>query len=367
MTNPESLATYSSPLLNLPGAAEPQGGNEIPEYTGVAWHYGQPLVEQRYFERSGGFVDRSHRGVLCISGEDAAVFLNNLVSQKLIELPNPWAGEALDLDIQGHVVHHMEIIATDEVFYVHVPAAQLESLHTFFTRMIFWSKVTVEVIDAAVISVISAQHLDALVDAPLPEALAVSPVIDFSLPRRDILVPRTSLMAVAASSQERGFQPAGMMAYTAARVRSVQPVMSLDMDATTIPHEAASLIGRGDHIGAVHLNKGCYRGQETVGRVENLGRSPRVLVMVLIDGSAPEQPHPAAPLTAGGRTVGFLGTVVDDFELGPIGLAVVKRSALKSATLQAGDDVAISIDPDSLPHDDGEKAGRAAINKLRGL
>ena len=107
-------------------------------------------------------------------------------------------------------------------------------------------------------------------------------------------------------------------------------------------------------------------------RVHNLGRSPRVLALAHLDGSAPTLPAPGDELkTSGGRSrvVGRIGTVVHDADLGPIALVLVKRSAVGSAGLVAGEagEVAVAIDVDSIPADDGERPGRAAINRLKGL
>ena len=154
------------------------------------------------------------------------------------------------------------------------------------------------------------------------------------------------------------------MAYTAERVKALEPE-AIDLDEKSIPHEIPHWIGRGERIGAVHLEKGCYRGQETVARVENLGRSPRLVVLLHLDGSAPTMPSPGAEIQAKGRRVGTLGTVIDDCDYGPIALGIVKRSALDAGQVNIGD-VAASIDAESIPVEEGEKAGRAAINKLRG-
>ena len=90
---------------------------------------------------------------------------------------------------------------------------------------------------------------------------------------------------------------------------------------------------------AVHLDKGCYRGQETVARVQNLGRPPRRLVLLHLAGESDELPEPGTPVETGGRAVGFLGTAVHHYELGPIALAVIKRS------IEAG-----ASRPDRRPH-----------------
>ena len=137
----------------------------------------------------------------------------------------------------------------------------------------------------------------------------------------------------------------------------------MDTDERTIPHEVG-WIGA-----AVHLDKGCYRGQETVARVHNLGRPPRMLVLTHLDGSV-SRPITGAPITAGGRTVGRLGTVVDHVELGPVALALVKRALPADAplTVTAEDgEVPVTIDPDTVPAADGVGAGRAAVDRLRGV
>jgi folate-binding protein YgfZ len=140
----------------------------------------------------------------------------------------------------------------------------------------------------------------------------------------------------------------------------------VDTDDRTIPHEVGWIGGPG--TGAVHLDKGCYRGQETVARVHNLGNPPRMLVSLHLDGSV-DRPSTGAPVLAAGRPVGRLGTVVDHVELGPIALALLKRGLPADTGLVTGADgeVAAAIDADSLPQADVPGAGRVAIDRLRGV
>ena len=144
----------------------------------------------------------------------------------------------------------------------------------------------------------------------------------------------------------------------------MRPEIDADTDDRTIPHEAG-WIGGPEQLGAVHLDKGCYRGQETVARVHNLGKPPRRLVLLHLDGSADERPATGDPVTAGARTVGRVGTVVHHFEYGPIALALVKRNIAADVELSAGG-AAASIDPDSIAPDTEVQAGRAAVERLRG-
>lgn len=351
--------SYSSPLLSRPGAAEFQGTTLV-DVSGVPWHYGNPLVEQRAVETGSAVIDRSHRRVIAVSGPDARAFLHNLLSQKLDDVDTGFSAGALDLNIQGHVLHHMDLSFDGETFYLDVPAAQFESLRDFLTAMVFWSQVTVEEADVAVISV-----LGQALDKP-STTLVERPVHWPGCPRQDILVPRDKLDAAVQELEAQGGSLAGLMTFTAERVRAREPELAADLDTKTIAHEVPHWIRRSEEQPAfVHLDKGCYRGQETVARVENLGRSPRLLVLLYLDGSAPEQPESGADITLGGRRVGRLGTVVEDCEYGPIALGLVKRSALDHGDLAIGP-VAASIEPNSIPVDEGPKAGRAAVDRLRG-
>lgn len=342
--------TYRSPLLDRAGACELTEPSPLLDAVGIAWHYGNPLVEQRAAESSPVVVDRSHRVVLAVSGDDRLSYLNNLLSQQLVDAPAGFAASALDLDAQGHILHHADVFVSDDTVYLDVPAAQADPLQDYLTKMVFWSQVQVERTELALLTILG-------VAAQPSNAVFTRTFAWGGLQRTDVAVPRAS---ISAAVDETGAQLIGLMAFTALRVRALEPELGIDLDGKSIPHESPVLLER-----AVHLNKGCYRGQETVSRVHNLGRAPRALVRLLLDGSVPNLPSPGDPITAGGRAVGRLGTIVDDCDYGPIALGLVKRSALASVAFQSGD-CALSIDPDSLPTDDGERPGRAAINRLRG-
>ena len=177
----------------------------------------------------------------------------------------------------------------------------------------------------------------------------------------DLVVPRDQAVPWRQRLVDAGARPAGVWAYEAHRVAALRPRLGVDTDERTIPHEVG-WIGT-----AVHLDKGCYRGQETVARVHNLGKPPRMLVLVHLDGSA-DRPDTGDPLLAGGRRVGRLGTVIDHVDEGPIALALVKRGLPADTPLTTGGDaeVAAAIDADSLPPVDEVGAGRLAVEQLRG-
>jgi hypothetical protein len=145
----------------------------------------------------------------------------------------------------------------------------------------------------------------------------------------DLLVPRPSLTEVADRLAAAGATPVGSWAYEAMRVEDRRPRLGFETDHRTIPHEVG-WIGT-----AVHLDKGCYRGQETVARVHNLGHPPRRLVFLSLDGSEDRLPSHGDPVELDGTAVGFTGSAARHYELGPIGLALVKRTVPVDATLLA--------------------------------
>jgi folate-binding protein YgfZ len=214
--------------------------------------------------------------------------------------------------------------------------------------MRFWSKVEVTDAEAtlACLSLIGPTTpgvVAAALSVTVPEAGRAIALPDGGLVRHtgdgvDLLVPRRQLGAATTALIGAGAVPAGSWAADALRIPARRPRLLVDIDDRTIPNEVPWLST------AVHLEKGCYRGQETVARVHNLGRPARRLVMLNLDGSAYGLPETGAPVMADGRVVGRVGTVAQHHEDGPIALALVKRTIDAGVPLLAGTVDAV-IDP----------------------
>ncbi|MET8689843.1 folate-binding protein [Streptomyces sp. NPDC004732] len=311
-----------SPLLSLPGAVPAEGVDE-----GVAAHYGELFREQRALADGTGFVDLSHRGVLAVTGSDRLSWLHLLVTQHVSELPAGRATEALILSANGHIEHHLSLVDDGETTWAHVEPGTQDALIAYLESMKFFYRVEVadRTADTAVV------HLPAGSIAPVPDGVAVRETAH----GRDLFLPRADLEAYA----EGNGPAAGLLAYEALRVETHRPRLGFETDHRTIPHELG-WIGS-----AVHLQKGCYRGQETVARVQNLGKPPRRLVFLHLDGSEVHLPAAGTPLHLAsegveGRKLGFITTAVRHHELGPIALALVKRNVPLDAELIAGDTAA---------------------------
>ncbi len=347
--------------------------------TGVAWHYGDPFAEQRAATGAVAVVDRSHRFVAAIAGDERLTWLHTVSSQHVASLPDGASAENLSLDVNGRVEHHWVQTDRGGVTWLDTEAERGPDLLAFLQKMVFWAKAEprdgneMAVLsllgpDASSLTIRGALGIDALPDTyravALPGGGFVRRMPWPTADSFDLLIPRTELVSRWTALTAAGARPAGSWAFEALRVAAYRPRIGVDTDERTIPHEAGWIGGPDEH-GAVHLDKGCYRGQETVARVHNLGKPPRHLVMLHLDGSADGRPETGEPVTAGGRAVGRLGTVVDHYEWGPIALALVKRSVPADTDLTAGP-CAASIDADSMPLHDEVQAGREAVERLRG-
>jgi folate-binding protein YgfZ len=324
----------ASPLLERPGAVPADGAD-----TGVAWHYGDPTREQRQLVEQAAVVDLSHRGVVRVSGPDRLSWLHSLTTQHLSDLPRNVSTETLVLSPHGHVEHSLHLVDDGEATWITVEPGTAEALADWLRRMQFMLRVEVADLtgDWAVLGRSgSGEPGPAAPGEPpvwidpwpalAPGAASYAAVADAERPPwawREILVPRADL---ARRADELGTL-AGTWALDALRIEAWRPRLGFETDHRTIPHEVDWLRT------AVHLQKGCYRGQETVARVHNLGRPPRRLVLLHLDGSEHELPGHGAPVVAGERQIGHVTTSARHHELGPIALALVKRSTPVDAPL----------------------------------
>ncbi len=289
---------------------------------GAPWHYGDPFREQKALLAGAAGVDLSHRPVFTVSGADRLRWLNDITSQDFAALAPGEPTTAYILDAQGRLTHVFGATDDGTTLWCHTEPGHLAPLLEWLRRMVFVARVEIAEVDDHVLA--------------LPPGATAGPVI----------VPRAELEATLGETR------AGIWAMEALRIASGTPRVFLDTDERTIPNELANPAD--DRLGpAVHLRKGCYPGQETVARVYNLGRPPRRLTLLHLDGSAERLPAIGAEVLLDGRPAGRMGTSERHYELGPIGLALLKRNAPADAELLV-DGVAASqellVDPESGLH-----------------
>ncbi|MHA3682753.1 CAF17-like 4Fe-4S cluster assembly/insertion protein YgfZ [Leucobacter sp. HY1910] len=333
-----------SAFLTLPGAV-------ACEAAGVPAHYGEPLREQRALEGGTAIVDLSHRGVVVVAGADRLSWLNSMTSQQLTGLPAGESTETLLLDPNGRIEYAIRLVDDGEKCWLLVDEGLADGLTAYLGRMRFALRVEVANRSAEYAAVCAFGE-----GAAARKLREHDPVVTWIDPWSQVqrggvqyaradhagghwqavqcVFTRDQLADLVADMGEE-VRAAGLMALDALEVRAWRPAQHADVDERAIAHEFDWLRT------AVHLTKGCYRGQETVAKVHNLGHPPRRLTMLHLDGFGGELPVAGALVyladtskSEGARPVGRVTRAALHYEWGGIALALLKRSVPEDAELE---------------------------------
>jgi folate-binding protein YgfZ len=277
---------------------------------GAVWHFGEPVKEQRALEAGTAWADLSHHNVVAVSGEDRLKWLHDLTTQFVSDLqPGVWMANMI-LDAKGHVEFQFNVVDDGSTTFLVLDPGYSEQLIEYLTKMKFMLRVDVK-------------------DASNDFAVLRAPGAPTEIGGPFALVPRSEVEEMKKTFGGVATQ-VGTWALDAERVAAHRPRIGFETDHKSIPNEIGVLNG------AVHMKKGCYRGQETVAKIYNLGNPPRRLVMLHLDGSDVGFPAVGTKIENDGIVVGFIGTVARHHELGTIALAIVKRNTPIEATLMVG-------------------------------
>jgi len=274
---------------------------------GAIWHFGEPNQEQKALVAGDAWADLSHRGILSITGKDRLTWLHALTTQHVEKLEAGKWVEALILDVQGHVIDQLFLVDDGSATWLHTENSRTQEILDYLNKMKFMLEVEVK-----------DQSDDyAVLRAPGKSDLLGGPYA---------LVPRGELKDTT-NAFSKAHTQVGMWALEAERVAQGRARLLFEVDHKSIPNELG-FINK-----AVHMDKGCYRGQETVAKVFNLGQPPRKLVRLHLDGSMVAMPEHGAKVFLEDKEVGFIGTLARHYELGPIALALIKRNVPADAIL----------------------------------
>jgi folate-binding protein YgfZ len=274
---------------------------------GAIWHFGEPNNEQKALAKGNGWADLSHRGVISITGKDRLTWLHALTTQHVEKLDAGKWVEALILDVQGHVIDQLFLVDDGQSTWIHLEKVRVAPVIEYLNKMKFM--LAVEVKDESEnYSVLRAPGMADGIGGPYA------------------LVPRNEFKETT-NAFNKSHTQVGIWALEAERVAAGRARLLFEVDHKSIPNELGFLSK------SVHMNKGCYRGQETVAKVFNLGQPPRRLVLLHLDGSMVAMPEHGAKVFLDDKEVGFIGSLARHYELGPIALAVVKRNVALDATL----------------------------------
>lgn len=311
----------------------------------IAQHFGDPIREQRALERGDALAPLGDRTVIELTGSERLTWLDSITSQSVARLRAGESTELLVLDPQGRVEHVAAVFDDGSATWLIADAADADALATWLQRMVFRADVKVAVRpDLLVVGFFAGsgaqQRAERVAIAPHGAAVVWTDPWPTVQPGghqyhvgehpgsgylwRTAVIDESGAGALAADAEVVW---AGALAAEALRIAAWRPRWAAEVDERSLPHET-------DWIrSAVHLNKGCYRGQETVAKVHNLGHPPRRIAALHLDGSESLLPAAGAPVLARGADgsgedeVGHITSAARHRELGPIALAILSRRA----------------------------------------
>ena len=304
----------------------------------VKKHYGNPMIEQRSLFEGDAVCLMDPAGIISVSGADRLTWLHSLLSQNLKNLKPGESAEALLLDPQGHIEQQIKVIDDGETTWLMVNKDNTQPLLDWLSKMVFRMKVELTDRSADIVLVGATK--------PKPELSFVSnsqPLVwndgwpgvtpgGYRYSAREVSYSWFEHLVEASQLDNLLGQASlsGTMAADALRVAAGRPLAASEVDEKSLPHELDLLST------AVHLAKGCYRGQESVAKVHNLGHPPRRLTFLHLDGSEHSLPDVGDEVRVSGqeKVVGKVTSAAQHFEMGPIALAVISRSVAEDASLE---------------------------------
>ena len=317
-----------------------------------------PFIQQRELLSGSAVVPRADRSVVRLTGADRLTWLDGLVSQQVRALEPGCSVETLVLTPQGRVQYQVSVVDDGTRTFLILDAAAAPALTEWLDAMIFSGDVAVHAesevtVWGAFAGAASHALESALAGATSGEAIvawhdpwnalatggvqyAAEPHPGNAWTYREYLVPLAATAQVTAALNAADIATAELGAWDALRIAAWRPRLEAEGDEALLPHEVDWMRS------AVHMSKGCYRGQETVAKVHNLGAPPRRLVLLHLDGMSDTLPEHGNEVLLDGVPVGHITSAARHGEDGPIALALVKRSTSESAILDVVTEEAVA-------------------------
>ena len=282
-------------------------------------------------------MDLSARGRVEVRGGDRVALLNNLFTNDLRKF-EPGAGcEGFLCDAKGRLLFYPWAFVAPESIWLDVEPGQAEALIAHLDRYVIREDVALHDHAADAVQLFvggrgASSLLSGLLDGELPtrilhhtrttfggEPVYVRRVERGPAEGHDLIVPgdAAALRDALPETVEEG-------ELDTLRVRAGLPRFGVDVDGRHIPQE----VGRTERT--IDFRKGCYLGQETVAKIDAVGRTNKALRQLRIEADMP--PAPGTPVFAGDVQVGALGSCVAAADAGCVGLAVLKRQAFADGT-----------------------------------
>jgi folate-binding protein YgfZ len=258
----------------------------------------QPISSIEYAavrDGGAGVIDLSSRGRLLVSGSEAVMFLNGLITNDMKTLGlNSWM-PAVFPNVQGRLIASVRIIHRDDGFLIDTEHATLETVAKLLGRFILAGdfQVTDLSSETAMLSVQGRKAAEVVRQALDETAASVSrggvataqlaggkvTIIRATHSGEDgfdILVDANAVEDLRRSLIGAGVSPCGQEVAEILRIEAGIPRFGIDMDETKVVTET-------NLDDAVSFTKGCYIGQEIIARIKYRGHVAKKLTGVSLE------------------------------------------------------------------------------------
>lgn len=302
-----------------------------------------PTVEidgqYRQMREECGLVERPGRGLLIVSGSEAADYLQGQLTNDVEAIGAGEGSYAALLDRKGHMQADMRVLRPGEgpELWLEIEPEGLEAARRHLQMYKIGREVEVEDRggERVLLSLIGPRAAEIAGSAPLPEHYSETVTVGGAeclavgtAEGIDLLVAAEERDRAHAALLAAGAAEAGPEAAEIRRIEAGRPRFGAEMGTATMPAEAGIVES------AVSFTKGCYIGQETVARLHYKGRPNRHLRGLRFSAQA----SPGAVLRLGEKEVGTVGSAAVSPAFGPVGLAILRREAEPGTTVAVGED-----------------------------
>ncbi len=269
---------------------------------------------------------------LVVSGADARSFLQNFCTNDVLRSPVGSAIEAFFLNSKGHVLHHGLLVLGEHEVVVTLIGSDAADLRSHLDRYVIRERVEFQLRDTPLWLAVGGPWAAAGGEGATLQLLAEGHITPFPLLHRPAWIVESALTQESLGLHFEGagyVRPKGegdaTAVFDALRIESGLPLPGVDYEGAILPQE----LDRNRQ--AIHFEKGCYLGQETVARLDALGHVNKLLRGIrFADGSTPELPF---PVLHGEKEVGRVTSRSYSPRLGAsLGLAIIRREAAKEGT-----------------------------------
>jgi len=329
--------------------------------TSIVSTYGRLPIEYASMYRSAGVFDMAQRGVISVTGEDRASFLNSLLTAELVErdsgksIPPGQARFSFLLDRKGRVLAEMNVLVADDRILLELDRRLIADVSKELERYHFREKVDFTADDdLSVIGVLGPGAARLVREATGIDAVELQDNTgrtsgSVSAWRTDlgtvamylVVVPRAELVATWGRlvADEKSAVAIGWAALNAVRIEACRGVFGIDYDNTFLPAETGQLER------AVSFTKGCYPGQEIVARMHARNQYARKLVQLKMNDDMLPVAGAKVYDQQGNEVGGITSSTISPRNSGiAIALAIVRREVI-----DAGKEIQVPAEGDMRP------------------